>query len=156
MSETAPAPIHDRRQASRAAIARLVEARDEMLALYHQLVAQRPYEVDEALVEALQDFCNALVDYSAEAHFRLYRYIENASERRRAVREVAAQVYPRISESIDCILEFNDLYGDPERVIEPERLERHLSRLGEVLAERIELEDRIIAALTAPRGVSHV
>ncbi len=151
MNDIAPQAPVDRRRASHEAIRRLVDTRTEMLSLYASLAKMRPFEPGEALEEALTAFCDALVDYSAEAHFRLYRYIENASERRRAVREVAERVYPRISETIDCILEFNDLYGEPERVEDWARLERHLSRLGEILAERIELEDQIIEALTRPR-----
>ncbi len=152
MNEAAPrAPLQDRRRASREAIERLVAKRTEMLSIYSELAALRPFDEPELLVEALVNFCDVLVDYTAEAHFRLYRFIENASERRRAVREVAKAVYPRISESTDCILEFNDLYGEPGNDLDASRLERHLSRLGEVLAERIELEDRIIQALTQPR-----
>ncbi len=149
MSETAPL---DRRQASRAAIDGLVNRRSEMLSLYNELAELRPFEAGEILAEALNNFCCALIDYSAEAHFRLYRFIENASERRRAVREVAERVYPRISESTDCILEFNDLYGEYREDLDVARLERHLSKLGEILADRIELEDQIIAALTRPRS----
>jgi len=44
MSETAPAPLQDRRRASREAIERLVAKRTEMLSLYSELAALRPFE----------------------------------------------------------------------------------------------------------------
>ncbi len=142
----------DRRGRSREKLATLVKTRTETLALYTELANQRPFEPDEVTAEALQEFCQALIDYTASAHFQLYRFISDKLERRAPVLSVADQVYPRIIQTTDVILRFNDTYEgadllNGERAI-LERLDADLSRLGETLAERIQLEDQVIGALT--------
>lgn len=142
----------ERRGRSREKLATLVKTRSETLSLYTELANQRPFEADEIIAEALQEFCQALIDYAASAHFQLYRYISDRIERRGPVLEVADQVYPRIVQTTDTILRFNDRYesadvlnGNSEVL---EHLDADLSRLGEALAERIHLEDRVIGAMT--------
>ncbi len=142
----------ERRGRSREKLATLVKTRTETLSLYTELANQRPFEADEATREALQDFCQALIDYAASAHFQLYRYIADKLERRTPVLEVADTVYPRIVQTTDMILRFNDKYEGvdlmscSEEVLE--RLAADLSALGETLAERIQLEDQVISAMT--------
>jgi len=138
----------ERRTGSLERLAALVASRNETLVQYSILAGIRPYVSHPETPEALRRFCQALVDYAATAHFQLYRYIADGRERRKAVLAIAEEVYPRIAASTDAILDFNDRY-DPS-VIDPQRLEEledDLCRLGEVLAERIQMEDRIIAAL---------
>ncbi len=142
----------ERRGRSREKLATLVKTRSETLSLYTELANQQPFEGDEATREALQDFCQALVDYAASAHFQLYRYISDRLERRTPVLEVADAIYPRIAQTTDMILRFNDRYDGVdlmacERDI-LERLASDLSALGETLAERIQLEDQVIGAMT--------
>ncbi|WJW76022.1 Rsd/AlgQ family anti-sigma factor [Thiohalobacter sp. IOR34] len=140
----------DRRARSREKLASLVASRTETLVRYSSLAGIRPYLPEPRTEEALKRFCQALIDYAASAHFQLYRYIADGRERRQAVRAIAEQVYPQIASSTDVILDFNDRYDvahlDDGRV---ERLAEDLSRLGEVLAERIQLEDQVIQAISA-------
>ena len=142
----------ERRGRSREKLATLVKTRSETLSLYTELANQQPFEGDEATREALQDFCQALVDYAASAHFQLYRYISDRLERRTPVLEIADAIYPRIAQTTDMILRFNDRYDGvdlmtcDEKILE--RLASDLSLLGETLAERIQLEDRVIGAMT--------
>lgn len=143
---------NDRRGRSKEKLATLVKTRTETLSLYSELANQRPFEADEVTSEALQEFCQALIDYTASAHFQLYRYISDKLERRTPVLELADKVYPKIVETTDNILRFNDKYetvdllnGDKEILA---LLDSDLSRLGETLAERIQLEDQVIGAMT--------
>jgi regulator of sigma D len=142
----------ERRGRSREKLATLVKTRTETLSLYSELANQQPFEADEVTREALQDFCQALIDYAASAHFQLYRYISDKLERRTPVIEVAGNIYPRIAQTTDMILRFNDKYDgvDLMRCEDTvlERLAADLSSLGETLAERIQLEDRVISAMT--------
>ena len=139
----------DRRKGSREAIQRLVEHRTEMLALYGELASHRPFEKSDSLLMLIQRYCQALVDYTADAHFRLYRYIEANTERRTRVLEVADRVYPTIANATQVILDFNDKYDTPEHCSDLlNQLEKDLSSLGELLADRIELEDQLIEVLT--------
>ncbi len=129
----------------------LIETRTRTLVLFSQLAGLRPFEPGEETLDLLQEFCETLVDYTASAHFQLYRFIEEGTERRRAVKEVAAEVYPRIVELTQRILDFNDKYDGDGLVENTAALDDDLSALGEVLADRIAAEDRILEALTRGR-----
>lgn len=101
---------------------------------------------------ALQEFCEALVDYTAGAHFQLYRFIDEGTERRTKVKEIADQVYPFIAKTTQDILDFNEKYDCEDHCDNLSHLDEDLSKLGEILADRILYEDQIIAALSAGRG----
>lgn len=146
MGDQAPGGV-DRRARAREKLDTLVNARTETLARLAELARIRPFVAEPQTEEALQDFCESLVDYAASAHFQLYRYIAENRERRRAVRAVAERIYPRIAETTDAILEFNDRYDVARLEGRVESLSDDLSRLGELLADRIQLEDEIIAAM---------
>ena len=144
--------VTDRRSRSREKLATLVKSRTETLSLYTELANQRPFEADEITREALQEFCQSLIDYAASAHFQLYRFISDKLERRVAVLKVADSIYPKIVQTTDRILRFNDkyenvdlLHGNAEAL---DVLDTDLSHLGEALAERIQLEDQVIGAMT--------
>jgi len=138
-------PKFERRR-SMVAIERLVNARTEVLSLYSQLGKQKPFDDIGTAQELLQEFCQSLVDYAASAHFQLYRYFAEKNERRKEVAEVAAEIYPRILEITNVILDFNDKYDCGDHCTQLTHLDDDLSKLGEELADRIELEDRLIAA----------
>ena len=87
------------------------------------------------------------MDYIAAGHFTLYERIVNGEERRQRVAEVADDIYPDIAETTGAALDFNDKYERPEKVNEGEQLSADLSVLGEQLANRIELEDKLIKLL---------
>ncbi len=144
----------ERRGRSREKLATLVKTRGETLSLYSELASQRPFEADEVTNEALQEFCQALIDYAASAHFQLYRYISDKHklERRSPVLDVADRIYPKIVQTTDSILRFNDKYQDANLMNDGRELlallDADLSSLGETLAERIQLEDQVIGAMT--------
>ncbi len=94
----------------------------------------------------LQSFCQILVDYIALGHFEIYQRIIEGKERRSVVRKVAEDVYPAIVETTDHLVDFNDKYDgfDDE---DADQLVNDLSRIGEVLAVRGELEDRLLTAM---------
>ncbi len=134
-------------------IASLIRLRQAVMASYCQLAGissfdNRIIEVHKPKAEKLLGFCQVMVDYTAMGHFEVYQRIMEGNERRQAVKEVAAEVYPAIAETTDYLVDFNDKYDDltgtPE---ESELLEKDLSRLGEIIAIRAELEDQILAAL---------
>lgn len=143
--------LMERRADSQAQIRCLVGARTQTLSLYSQLAMQRPFAGIRAAQRLLQQFCMSLVDYTATGHFRIYRFLDEKTERRRTVLEVAEQVYPRILKSTESILAFNDKYDCEDHCDNLSELEKDLSELGEIMAERIELEDRLIHVLTRPR-----
>ena len=89
-----------------------------------------------------------MVDYMAMGHFTVYQRIIEGKERRGAVQEAAEIAYPGIGETTDVMVEFNDTYenftGSAE---EQKQIREDLSKLGEMLAIRGELEDEILNAL---------
>lgn len=143
----------ERRVESHNLINELVNTRNEMLTIFSELIEHRPFEqMDDDLPGLVERFCQALIDYTADAHFRLYRFIDERSERRRSIVNVANQVYPKILDSTQIILDFNDKYETTRSKDELGALSQDLSQLGENLAERIELEDRVIDAFKERRG----
>ena len=140
--------VPERRTRSLTMIKKIVSSRTEMLSLYGTLAAKKPFTEDiDDVSELLAEFCEDLVDYTANAHFQLYRYFAENRERRGDVAAVVDQIYPRIVEITQSILDFNDKYDSDRQRHELDNLESDLSKLGEELAERIELEDQLINVL---------
>ena len=129
----------------------MLETRTETLTLFSQLAGMRPYQPNSELQNLLQEFCETLVDYTASAHFQLYRFIEEDAERRTEVRKVAEKVYPDISASTRFILDFNEKYDCEDHCDDLSGLEQDLSKLGEILADRISLEDQVISSISSQR-----
>lgn len=137
----------DRRRRSREKIDALVSSRTTTLALLTKLAGKQPFTPEPSMEKALREFCEALIDYTASAHFQLYRYIADNRERRQSVVSLADELYPRIVETTDQILRFNDKYEGMSLDNSVEFLARDLSSLGECLADRILLEDQVIKAM---------
>ena len=156
MNTATKQPLPDRRARTRKEIKQLIAERNNVLSQYYSLAShadQNP-ENDEETMELLQEFCQDLVDYLATGHFEIYRRIEEKEERRSEIMQLANQVFDRIAETTAVAVAFNDLYDTSEE-FNPEvlkQLPEQLTKLGEELATRIDLEDRFINTLlsTAP------
>lgn len=148
-------PPQDRRASSHQEIDHLVESRTGALALYSKLASKRPFKAEQDTQVLLQNFCESLIDYTATAHFQLYRHIDEDSERRKPVQEIAGDVYPSISDTTKKILDFNDKYDCEDHCGDFSSLADDLSELGEKLADRIELEDRLIQTIIRPQRVDN-
>lgn len=144
----------ERRSRSHTLIHELVATRNQMLALLSQLAECKPFAADEGTCEVLQEFCETLVDYTLQAHLNLYRYIEKKLEKRKTVLQLAENVYPRILATTEIISNFNDQYEEINKDLDASHLESDLSRLGEALAIRIELEDQLIEVLTQSKSAT--
>ena len=145
-------PQLERRAQSQNLIRDLINTRTEMLTLYGKLAEKKPFETDDSVPELLQEFCQILVDYTASAHFRLYRFIEEKMEKRKSVLKIAEDMYPRIIKSTRFIVDFNDKYESNDEAGKLANLENDLSQLGELMAGRIELEDQLIEILSTSRN----
>jgi regulator of sigma D len=134
----------DRRSNTQVLIDKLLEERAKMLVLYCRAAGLDADPPGNSVAKTVQEFCQLLVDYIAAGHFTLYERIVNGEERRQRVAEVADDIYPDIAATTGAALDFNDKYEHPEKVNDDEQLARDLSALGEQLASRIELEDKLI------------
>ena len=141
----------ERRVESHNKLHTLLESRKETLLSLNQLASMRPFKVDEDVQTLLQEFCESLVDYTASAHFQLYSFIESGTERRGSIRSLAESVYPSIAGSTQAILDFNEKYDCGDTCNNLSHLDSDLSKLGEILAERISYEDQIIELLIRGR-----
>ncbi|MCG6969549.1 MAG: sigma D regulator [Gammaproteobacteria bacterium] len=141
----------ERRARSQQDIGKLVDSRNETLAILSDLASKRPFKPDHDTQVLLQNFCESLIDYTASAHFQLYRHIDEDKERREPVQKIAGEIYPRISDITQFILDFNDKYDCEDHCSDLAELVDDLSELGEKLADRIELEDRLIQVMCRPR-----
>ncbi len=142
----------DRRGNSIEKLDGLVSSRTATLALLAELATRQPFHPEPSMEKALRKFCEALIDYTASAHFQLYRYLSDNRERRRTVLTIADRLYPTIVETTDVILRFNDKYESMSFDNSVEFLAVDLSNLGECLADRIQCEDEVINAM---RGGVH-
>lgn len=138
----------DRRNKASEKLDALVQSRTETLSLLTDLAGRQPFNTEPSMEKALRRFCEALIDYTASAHFQLYRYLADNRERRQSVLNIAEKIYPRIVETTDVILRFNDKYEAMSFDNSIEFLAVDLSNLGECLADRIQLEDQVIAAMS--------
>ena len=142
----------ERRTGSQELVQKLITERTEMLSLYCQLAGLEPYANNKnsrtkPSQELLQKFCQVLVDYIAAGHFSLYERIVNGTERRQQISALAENLYPRIAKSTESALDFNDKYDCGDSCEIAASFSDDLSRLGEELAARIELEDKLLRQL---------
>lgn len=142
----------ERRASTRQIIDRLTAERTEMLALYCRVAGLPGFEDNpndqKANAEGvLQEFCQMLVDYVAAGHFGLYERIASGKERRKEVADLANSLYPQIAETTDVALVFNDKYDCEDHCEIGNDFEADLSKLGETLAARIELEDQLLEVM---------
>ena len=142
----------DRRSSAAEKLDGLVSSRTATLALLAELATRQPFHPEPSMEKALREFCEALIDYTASAHFQLYRYLSDNRERRHSVLTIADKLYPIIVETTDVILRFNDKYESMSLDNSVEFLASDLSNLGECLADRIQSEDQVIVAM---RGGTH-
>jgi len=150
-SNTVSEVPNERRARTRNEIKRLIKERNSVLSQYYNLGkhAEDPVIDINNTIELLEEFCQELVDYLATGHFEIYRRIEEGNERRNEITKLAEKIMPRINDTTQIAVAFNDLFENTENIDEAaiKQLPKYLSKLGKELATRIELEDQFINAL---------
>ena len=148
MSSQAPS---ERRARTRKEIKQLIEERNSVLSQYYNLakITEDPTTDLHTTADILEEFCQELVDYMAIGHFEIYRRIEDGSERRDEIVKLAEKIMPRINDTTQIAIAFNDLYDDTSNINDDalDQLPNYLAKLGEELATRIDLEDKFINTL---------
>jgi regulator of sigma D len=125
----------------------MLSERQRMLVLFERLAGVAPYADEMPNDQLLCEFSQILVDYIASGHFGLYERISEGKERRRGVVQLAEELYPRIANTTQVAVEFNDVYEKMNGESIGGELNSLLSKLGEELAVRIELEDQLITEM---------
>ncbi len=137
----------DRRSETRSLIDRMLSQRQKMLVLFERCAGVEPYADERPNDELLQEFSQILVDYIASGHFGLYERISEGKERRRGIVKLAEELYPRIANTTQAAVEFNDICEQSNGEEIGGDLLKVLSKLGEELAIRIDLEDQLITEM---------
>ena len=137
----------ERRSGTRALIDKMLSERQRMLVLFERCAGVEPYADETPNDELLQEFSQILVDYIASGHFGLYERICEGKERRRGIVRLAEELYPRIANTTQVAVEFNDICEQSNGEDIGGNLMKVLSKLGEELAVRIDLEDQLITEM---------
>jgi len=146
-------PSDERRSRITKEIKQLISERNEVLSMYCNLAGcdgSNKTKAEDISPDDLQDFCQLLIDYIASGHFELYRRISEGEERRKDIVKLANVIYPRIEKTTQTAVNFNDVYIE-KNISSSKSLVHDLSKLGEDLATRIELEDQLINTILAPK-----
>lgn len=152
MNRSAQQSRFNRRIRTKKEIKQLIAERNNVLSQFYSLSSYTyNSEADDvdSLLETLQDFCQDMIDYVATGHFEIYRRIEDGSERRTEMLELADELFHKITTTTKVAISFNDFYDVSDEFNKDilNNLSTQLSELGENLAVRIELEDLFIDTL---------
>ena len=125
--------------------------RQHLIVQYCKLAGMPPYDQERKLLpsrDVLENFCEVLVDYVSAGHFEVYDQIVAQctinGDRNMAL---AQQLHPRLTDTTDAALEFNDRYADHYDSEQLDEFYRDLTALGRALETRFALEDQMIATL---------
>jgi len=129
------------------AVKELLQERVQLLSTFCELAG-----TDESTAEALrrrllERFCQLLIDYASLWQFEIHDLLLQGGQHHPDARAALGRLQPRIAQASEVALDFNDRYDGTEHPLDLSRLDRHLSRLGEMLANRFDAEDRVITRI---------
>lgn len=101
----------------------------------YQSVSSLPEEAD------VNEFCALLMDYLSVGHFEVYEMLVSDDDDGQALKQ---ELFPLISETTDQALDFNDQFAEGYTSENSRDFEQAITKLGEALDDRFELEDRLI------------
>lgn len=143
--------IQERRTGSQELIQHMLKERNQLLTLLLQVSSDSSHQESEQLINDLEEFVQVLVDYIAAGHFGLYGRIAEGKERRKAISDLAVETYPRIEKTTQIALAFDEKYNPDNEKRSLKEFPQDVSKLGEELTTRIELEDQLIQLILEPK-----
>lgn len=135
-------PANDVRQQL---VAELQQERSQVWGLYCQIAEMKPLFASAEIRPVLANFLQILIDYVSLGHFGMYEHL--AQSGRLDQFSYAGRIYPRFSRTTASAIRFSERYDSFHRQLRSEHLAEDLSVLGENLAERMEMEDRLCSML---------
>lgn len=128
-----------------------LEERQQLIVSYCKLAGLPPFEDNRQTMPAqdtIRQFCQLLMDYLSAGHFEVYdRIVAECATNGSDSRKLAQKLYPKISESTDLALAFNDKYAEHLSTRKSGAFDLELSELGQALEARFALEDQLINTL---------
>ncbi|GAL07264.1 Rsd/AlgQ family anti-sigma factor [Photobacterium aphoticum] len=128
-------------------------SRQQLLIDYCKLAGLPPFERNQRQLptnDQLQLFCQQLVDYISEGHFKIYDMVM-ARWHATGYSPTAeiSQVYAQITQTTDPLLNFTEKYtAISEDELEGADLDNDLSAIGELVEIRFALEDGLIELIS--------
>ncbi|NVK54128.1 MAG: sigma D regulator [Alteromonadaceae bacterium] len=89
----------------------------------------------------VDEFCSILMDYLSVGHFEVYEMLVSDDSEGLKLKQ---QIFPRISKTTDLALDFNDKFTENFNADNAQSFDTDITRLGEALVDRFELEDQLI------------
>ena len=127
-------------------IDRWLQNRQNLLVLYCSLsdIAGDPDKIERG--GELKSMCQIMVDYVSAGHFEIYDQLlkEGREFNDKDGLKQASELFKIIDRSTEFALDFNDKYLETDDL---DSIDKDLSRLGEILVERFESEDKMIDVL---------
>ena len=128
-------------------IEKMLRERQELLVAFCELTGREPFADDPSTLQPLAMFCQTLVDYAGLAHFEIFEKLADNAPEDSEIRQRARALDTPLVDSTQGLVDFNDRYDASAEGFSVEPLADDLSRLGENLAARFELEDALIQIL---------
>ncbi|MBF0255320.1 MAG: Rsd/AlgQ family anti-sigma factor [Gammaproteobacteria bacterium] len=147
MTERMVHPNEQTERDTRRLVEELLNERQKMLAMFCKVSGLEPFHHEKSIREELRDFCQILIDYTALLHLEIEERIVEGKEARPQVIATIEALHEQLVELTTLIVDFNDKYDEFSHQLIMDDLKQDLSRLGEVLAVRAELEDQIVAVM---------
>lgn len=143
MSAVKDSSTNERRQQTYQLIAELKSERLEVWTLYCEIANLKPFTAHPDLKQKLNQFCQLVIDYISLGHFGVYERLMSGTERRDRVLLAVKEIFPDLSITTQIAELFNEKYEHLEDFDYFEELDKDLSVLGENLALRSDLEDKL-------------
>ena len=126
-------------------IERWLEERQSLIVDFCAIGGIHENDTDEKRHEHLQQFCQILIDYACAGHFEVYyQLLREAEEFKDGSAKIAQALLPELNENTSSLMVFTDIYAEADSDTDFSPLANQLSKLGELLELRFEIEDRLI------------
>lgn len=128
-----------------------LQERQDVLVSYCHLIGVQPVgQIEQSLPEErdIKRFCQLLMDYLSAGHFEIFdNIIKQCDEKGPKDKENAQAIFPKLNQSTDVALAFNDRYAECLPNDLDDDFELQLSALGRTLEQRFTYEDQLLAML---------
>jgi regulator of sigma D len=133
----------EKKQQAYQLIAELQNERQEVWSLYCHIAELVPFSANRTVRKKLVRFSEILIDYVSLGHFGVCECLFADADSQDPALSVAKEIYPVLSSTTEAAVSFNDKYENSAATTIFDDLKQDLSALGESLAKRIDLEDRL-------------
>jgi len=123
-----------------------ISLRQLLLRAYCQLSRCTTKAATKPSQKNVEAFCQLLIDYASFGHFCIYERLVNMLNSVGAVDQHIDELLSELKDTTKMLLDFNDLHETDHYLVEEARYTRLLSKVGEVIAERLDLEDNLVAS----------